>query len=65
MPQFEYRLAYIVDDICVVRYDNERKKRGHRHFGEKGFAYALVSPEQLVADFKKDIERWGNENGST
>ena len=24
--QFKYRLAYIVDGICVVRYDNERKK---------------------------------------
>jgi hypothetical protein len=63
--QFKYRLAYIVDGICVVRYDNERKKGNHRHFGEEEFAYTFVSPEQLVADFEKDIERWNSENSST
>jgi len=63
--RFKYRLAYIVDGFCVVRYDNEREKGDHRHFGEKEFAYTFVSPEQLVADFQKDIERWNNENRST
>lgn len=63
--QFKYRLAYIVDSICVVRYDNERKKGDHRQFGEKEFAYTFVSPEQLVADFVNDIERWNNENSNT
>ena len=63
--QFKYRLAYIVDGICVVRYDNERKKGDHRHFGEEEFAYTFVSPEQLVADFEKDIKRWNSENSST
>ena len=63
--RFKYRLAYIVDGICVVRYDNERKKGDHRHFGEKENAYGFVSPEQLVADFQRDIERWNSENRST
>lgn len=64
MHRFKYRLAYIVDGICVVRYDNERKKGDHRHFGEKENAYTFVSPEQLVADFQRDIERWNSENRS-
>ncbi len=60
--QFKYRLAYIVEGVCVVRYDNERRKGDHRHFGEEEFAYTFVDPEQLVADFEKDIERWNSEN---
>jgi hypothetical protein len=63
--RFKYRLAYLVDGICVVRYDNERKKGDHRHFGEKEDAYIFVSPEQLIADFQRDIERWNSENRST
>jgi len=63
--QFKYRLAYVVDGICVVRYDNERKKGDHRHFGEKEDTYTFVSPEQLVSDFQRDIERWNSENRST
>jgi len=63
--RFKYRLAYIVDGMCVVRYDNERKKGDHRHFGEKEDAYIFVSPEQLIADFQRDIERWNSENRST
>ncbi|MGE0646278.1 MAG: DUF6516 family protein [Nitrospira sp.] len=63
--QFKYRLAYIVDGICVVRYDNERTKGDHRHFGDKEDTYTFVSPEQLVIDFQRDIERWNSENRST
>lgn len=62
---FKYRLAYIVDGICVVRYDNDGKKGDHRHFCEKEDTYIFVSPEQLVADFQRDIERWNNENRNT
>jgi hypothetical protein len=63
--RFKYRLAYIVDGICDVRYDNERKKGDHHHFGEKENAYTFVSPEQMVADFQGDIERWNSENRNT
>ncbi len=28
---FKYRLAYVVDGVCVVRYDNEVDKGDHRH----------------------------------
>lgn len=60
--RFKYRLAYVVDGVCVVRYDNEKGKGDHRHFGGKESAYAFVDPEQLVADFHKDIMRWNHEN---
>ena len=62
---FKYRLAYVVGGICVVRYDNELTKGDHRHFGNKESAYTFTTPEQLVADFQKDIARWNRENSDS
>ena len=59
---FKYRLAYVVRRTCVLRYDNEAGKADHRHFGEKESAYAFTTPDQLIADFQQDIERWNHEN---
>ena len=60
--QFKYRLAYIVDGVCVVRYDNEAAKGDHRHFGGKESVYTFETPEKLIADFQRDIARWNREN---
>ena len=62
MHEYKYRLAYVVRGECVLRYDNEIGKGDHRHFGEEENAYVFTTPEQLVADFQKDIARWNNEN---
>jgi hypothetical protein len=59
---FKYRLAYVVYGECVVRYDNEVGKGDHRHFGGIERAYKFTTPEQLVADFQRDIARWNDEN---
>lgn len=59
---YKYRLAYVVDGVCVLRYDNEAGKGDHRHVGETEHAYAFTTPEQLIADFQRDIERWNDEN---
>jgi len=59
---FRYRLAYVVRGECVLRYDNEAGKGDHRHFYGKESAYLFTTPEQLVADFQRDIERWHHEN---
>lgn len=60
---FKYRLAYVVAGECVLRYDNERSKGDHRHFGTRESAYAFTTPDQLMADFNADIARWNHENG--
>jgi hypothetical protein len=60
--EFKYRLAYVVEGVCVVRYDSEPGKGDHRHFGGKESAYALQTPEKLIADFERDIARWNREN---
>ncbi|UUP18838.1 hypothetical protein NTH_03323 [Nitratireductor thuwali] len=30
---FKYRLALVINNECVLRYDNERGKGDHRHLG--------------------------------
>lgn len=62
---FQYRLAYVVNNECVLRYDNERGKGDHRHVGSEESTYRFSSPEQLLADFRADIERWNHEHGRT
>ena len=59
---FKYRLAYVVNGTCVVRYDNETGKGDHRHFNTQERPYEFDSPEKLVADFQDDIARWNHEN---
>ena len=52
---FKYSLAYVVDETCVLRYDNEAGKGDHRHYGAKEESYAFLSPEKLIADFLADV----------
>jgi len=59
---FKYRLAYVVDGECVLRYDNEAGKGDHRHYGNRESAYRFTTPERLLADFQRDITRWNDEN---
>ncbi|MEI8304372.1 MAG: DUF6516 family protein [Burkholderiales bacterium] len=59
---FKYRLAYVVNGVCVLRYDNEVGKGDHRHFGDKESDYSFTTPEALLAAFERDIARWNREN---
>jgi uncharacterized protein DUF6516 len=62
---FKYRLAYVVEERCVLRYDNERDKGDHRHTEEAEQRYAFSTPDQLLADFEADVARWNHEHGRT
>ncbi len=59
----KYRPAYVVKGVCVLRYDNERGKGGHRHWGAHERVYSFLSPEQLMRDFHTDVRRWNDEHG--
>jgi Family of unknown function (DUF6516) len=54
---FKYRLALVVDEVCVLRYDNESGKGDHRHVGSKEVRYRFVDADTLLADFWRDVER--------
>jgi hypothetical protein len=41
-----------------VLYDNERGKGDHRNFGNEELDYPFTSIEQLLEDFRSDVERW-------
>ena len=59
---FKYRLAYVVDGMCVLRYDNETGKGDHRHTVARKVQYVFVTIEKLLADFQRDIRRHQREN---
>lgn len=60
---FKYRLAYVVNDECVLRYDNESGKGDHKHWGDAEAPYAFADIGTLLDDFLADIRRWNHENG--
>ena len=60
--RFKYRLAYVVNGVCVVRYDNERGKGDHKHYAGAESLLTFSGPEQLLSDFKADVARWNHEN---
>ncbi|HEX2256783.1 MAG TPA: DUF6516 family protein [Afifellaceae bacterium] len=55
---FKYRLALVVDGVCVLRYDNEAGKGDHRHLGDREQPYAFSGYEALLADFWRDVDEW-------
>ena len=57
---FKYRLAYVVNDQCVLRYDNEAGKGNHVHINQQEISYNFVSTEQLVDDFFAQTKRMEN-----
>jgi hypothetical protein len=59
---YKYRLAYVVNEVCVVRFDNEAGKGDHKHVGNTETPINFENPEQLLADFEAAITRWNHEN---
>ncbi len=60
--RYKYRLAYVVNDVCVLRYDNEAGKGDHKHIGEVEISYTFIDTGTLIDDFMADIARWNNEH---
>ncbi len=62
---YKYRLAYVVNGDCVLRYDNEAGKGDHRHYAGRESTYSFSTPEKLLSDFQRDIKRWNDEDSNT
>lgn len=54
----KYSLAYVVDGVCVLRFDNESGKGDHVHRGDKEMPYRFISLEQPLADFWRGVDDW-------
>lgn len=59
---FKYRLALVVNDVCVMRYDNEAGKGDHKHIGEEQAAINFVDLPTLLEEFDADVDRWFDEH---
>jgi len=56
--RFKYRLALVVNDICVLRYDNEAGKGDHKHLSGEEIPYQFSSPQSLLGDFWQEVDNW-------
>ena len=52
---FKYRMALVVNEVCVLRYDNEAGKGDHKHLAGIEVAYVFSTLDQLVDDFWADV----------
>lgn len=62
---YKYRLADVVNGVCVLRYDNESGKGDHRHFRDKESRYTFEGVGPLLASFQRDIERINREDSDS
>jgi hypothetical protein len=60
--EYKYRFALVVNDACVLRYDNEAGKGDHVHVGTEERPYRFVDIDRLKADFLADVKEWLNAN---
>lgn len=54
---FKYRLFYGCHGERIIGYDNERGKGDHRHYGKIEESYNFTTPEQLIDDFLRDVQK--------
>ena len=59
---YKYRLAFVADGVCVLRYDNESGKGDHRHTLDGEARYRFLSLDRLFDDFDRDIRRLMHED---
>jgi hypothetical protein len=56
--KLKYRLAYVVDGVCVLRFDNETGKGDHIHRNGKEAPYSFASLDKLLVDFWTAVDNW-------
>jgi len=54
---FKYRLAYIANQRCVLRFDNEAGKGDHKHLNEIETPYTFTTLDTLQADFWAEVNK--------
>jgi hypothetical protein len=59
MHRYRYRLALVVNGVCVLRYDNEAGRGDHRHAGRVERGYRFTTPDRLLEDFWADVRKQG------
>lgn len=55
---FKYRLAFIVDGRCVMRYENEAGRGDHSHLEDDESPCLFTTAQALLEDFWRDVDNW-------
>lgn len=55
---FKYRLALVVDGVCVMRFDNEAGKGDHKHVDGIESPYVFSGVRSLQRDFRLEARGW-------
>jgi hypothetical protein len=58
----KYSLSLVVNEVCVMRYDNEAGKGDHKHVGPVELRYEFRDVDGLMQDFAEDVRRWLDED---
>lgn len=53
----KYRLAYIANQRCVLRFDNEAGKGDHKHLDEVEAPYIFTSLDALLENFWAEVNK--------
>ena len=56
--RFKYRLALVVEGVCVLRFDKEAGKGDHKHVADSEEPYKFNDPEALLEDFWNEVDKW-------
>ena len=54
---YKCRLTHVVDEACVLRFDNEAGKGDHKHLHEIEVPYQFTDLDALQADFWAEVSR--------
>jgi hypothetical protein len=55
---YKYRMALVVEFVCVLRYDNEAGKGDRRHVNGVEEAVEFNDLDTLYAAFWADVDNW-------
>lgn len=55
--KYKYRLAYVVEGKCVLRYNNEAGKGDHKHQGAAEIPIEFIDINRLVDDFVVEVNQ--------
>ncbi len=55
---FKYSLSLVVEDECVLRYDNEAGKGDHYHRDGVELPYRFTTMPALLNDFWQQVDEW-------
>ena len=57
LHEYKYSCAYVVRNICVLRYDNEAGKGDHKHINDKEIPVQFTDIKDLIAQFDADVQK--------